>query len=63
MTYEEGMQIVFDAVSKMVVVIFRDELSFHGPFESRSAAYTAGEDHCRRMGWEDRLSPATLPQS
>ncbi|KAF1042565.1 hypothetical protein [Xylophilus sp.] len=53
MTYEDRMQIVFDTVSKMAVVIFREKLTFHGSFTTRNAAYQAGEDHCRLMGWDD----------
>ena len=57
MAYEEGMQIVFDMLNQTAVVVFRDKISFHGPFENSRDAYAAGEDHCRLMGWLDLPIP------
>ena len=47
MPYEPGMHIIFDALNHTAVVVFRDEISFHGPFDKKRDAYAAGEDHCR----------------
>ncbi|MBO9102173.1 MULTISPECIES: hypothetical protein [unclassified Rhizobium] len=57
MAYENDMQIVYDAVTKSAVVIFRDVLSILGPFQSARSAYDAGEQHCRDNGWDDSLDP------
>ena len=51
MAYETGMQIVFDAVSKKAVIVFRDELYFLGPFTTSREAYAASEQFCRDKGW------------
>jgi hypothetical protein len=53
MPYEPGMHIIFDAVNHTAVVVFRDEITFHGPFFSAREAYIAGECHCRLLGWVD----------
>jgi hypothetical protein len=54
MPYEPGMHIIFDALNHTAVVVFRDEISFHGPFDKKRDAYAAGEDHCRQLGWVDQ---------
>jgi hypothetical protein len=65
MPYEQGMQIIFDAVNKTAVVVFRDLITFHGPFDSTREAYAAGENHCRLLGWLDQQGPtfSTPPSS
>lgn len=52
MCYESGMSIVFDVLSKSVVIVFRGEvIMLPGPFQDRKAAIAAAEDHCRKLGW------------
>jgi len=60
MAYEKDMQIVYDAVTKSAVVIFRDVLSILGPFSSARSAYDAGEQHCRDNGWDDTWNREVL---
>jgi hypothetical protein len=61
MPYEEGMQIVFDLVSRTTVVCFRDTINMFGPFADRWEAIHAGEQHCRDLGWID--TAPLLPES
>ena len=53
MAYEPNMHIIYDAVSKSVVIVFRDALTIVGPFATSREAYNAGEQHCRDNGWND----------
>jgi hypothetical protein len=54
MAYEIAMALVFDPISKGVVISFRGKITFLvGPFADRKAAIRAGEDACRRLGWKD----------
>jgi hypothetical protein len=54
MAYEADMALVYDPVSKGVVVSFRKTLTYLvGPFEDRKAGIRAGEDCCRKRGWKD----------
>jgi hypothetical protein len=48
MEYEEGMQLIWDVVTRTVVVIFRGEVT---SFDSRAEAIAAGEQVCRNMAW------------
>jgi hypothetical protein len=54
MAYEHGMQIVFDLMTRMVVVSFRGEVGMIGPFASQRLATEAGERYCRERGWIDK---------
>jgi len=58
MPYEQGMQIVFDLVSRTTVVCFRDTIEMFGPFKDRWEAIHAGEQYCRNHGWIDTISEA-----
>ena len=53
MQYEAGMQIVFDMLTQMAVVEFRNTTTLLGPFNSQREANAAGEALCRRRGWQD----------
>ena len=45
-------QIIFDVVTKTVVVMFGDELlTLEGPFASRTEAMAAAMEECARRGW------------
>ncbi|MGO6819284.1 hypothetical protein [Rhizobium leguminosarum] len=56
MAYEPGMAIVFDSVTKAVIVSFRGVTVYlPGPYADRKAAVPTAEAHCRRLGWRDRL--------
>lgn len=61
MAYEQGMQIVFDAVTKSAVVVFRDELFILGPFANQRLAYDAGEQLCRDQGWTNHRDASGEP--
>jgi hypothetical protein len=62
MPYEEGMQIVFDLVSRTTVVCFRETIEMFGPFDDRWEAIHAGEQFCRDNGWIDtQLIPLDAP--
>lgn len=50
MAYDPNMHIIYDAVSKSVVIVFRDVLTIVGPFATSREAYDAGEQHCRDNG-------------
>lgn len=51
-SYEPGMKISYDAVSKRVVVAFRGRITvLSGTFETEKEATEAGEFHCRTHGW------------
>ena len=52
MSYEDGMSVFYDPVSKTVIVIFRGKTTIlEGPFESARSGVAAGEDLCARLGW------------
>jgi hypothetical protein len=52
--YEANMTILFDVVTKSIVVGFRDELvTLPGPFLDRKTAIAAGEAYCKSLGWND----------
>lgn len=53
MPYEPGMQIVFDLLSGMAVVSFRESITMLGPFATNRLATQAGEKNCRDQGWVD----------
>jgi hypothetical protein len=56
MAYEPGMAIVFDSVTKAVIVSFRGVTVYlPGPYADPRAAVPTAEAHCRRLGWRDRL--------
>jgi hypothetical protein len=51
-TYEPGMTIVYDVVSKSTFIHFRGKLHYLlGPFATRREAIAAGEAKCRELGW------------
>jgi len=54
MVYEPGMQIIFDMVSGMAIVEFREKIKTLGPFKNQKEANLAGERYCRDHGWIDR---------
>lgn len=52
-TYEPGMKISYDAVSKRVIVAFRGRITvLSGTFETEAEGTEAGEFHCRTHGWK-----------
>lgn len=55
MPYEEGMTIIYDVVSKAVIVEFRGKfVTLQGPFADKAEGVRAGEEFCRKRGWKDR---------
>ena len=51
-TYEIGMKINYDPVSKRAVVAFRGRITVLPiAYETESEAFAAGESHCRSLGW------------
>lgn len=54
MKYEDGMQIIYDVLSREVSIEFRGVGHYlEGPFASRREAVLAAEDYCRKLGWND----------
>ncbi|MBY2912123.1 hypothetical protein HF278_35600 [Rhizobium leguminosarum] len=54
MAYEWDMAIVFDSVTKAVIVSFRGVTVYlPGPYADRKEAVLIAEAHCRRLGWRD----------
>ncbi|MBY5748549.1 hypothetical protein HFO28_34110 [Rhizobium leguminosarum] len=54
MAYEPDMAIVFDSVTKAVIVSFRGVTVYlTGPYVDRKAAVLTAEAYCRRLGWRD----------
>lgn len=52
MSYEDGMSVFYDPVSKTVIVLFRGKTTkLEGPFESARSGVAAGENLCVRLGW------------
>jgi len=59
MQYEPGMQIIWDVITREIVVIFRGSVtSLLGRFESRELGIAAGEQLCRNCGWGSPLLPS-----
>ena len=64
MQYEDGMQIIWDVVSRQVVVIFRGDItSLPQKFQSRAEGIAAGEEFCRDAGWTEVSTRKTGPAS
>jgi len=57
------MQVIWDVVTRTVVVIFRGEVTMPPErFTSRWEAIAAGEQVCRNLGWEtDDEAEPTAP--
>lgn len=57
--YENGMQVIWDVVGKRVTIVFRGVITpLPGTFSSQGDGIKAGEEHCRRLGWNpDRPEP------
>jgi len=54
-SYEPGMKINYDPVSKRVVVAFRGRIVvLPDSYESEPAGIAAGETYCHRQGWKPR---------
>jgi hypothetical protein len=50
--YEDGMQIIWDVITREIVVIFRGTVTaLLERFETREAGIRAGEEVCRNAGW------------
>ncbi|WP_164817795.1 hypothetical protein [Sinorhizobium meliloti] len=49
--YERDMRIIYDVLTKNVLVTFRGEIDMLGPFTDQKTAVDAAEDFCRRRGW------------
>jgi hypothetical protein len=51
-TYEPGMKVSYDPVSKRVVVAFRGRITVLAQdYETEAEGTKAGELHCRTHGW------------
>jgi len=54
MAYEADMTVLFDVITKSVVVGFRDKVvTLSGTFLDRKTGIAAGEAYCKTMGWKD----------
>lgn len=54
MTYEDGMIIVWDQVSRGVAIVFRGVAHYlDGPFPDQQTGIKAAERYCHRLGWPD----------
>jgi hypothetical protein len=52
MEYEDGMQIIWDVITREIVVIFRGTVTtLPQRFDSRREGIEAGEAVCRNAGW------------
>ena len=52
MTYESGMQLIWDPIEKSITIIFRGAVeALPGPFHNREEGISAAEAHCRTLGW------------
>jgi hypothetical protein len=52
MTYPDGMELMWDPITKRVTVIYeKTPVALLGPFVDRLEGIQAGEDHCRQLGW------------
>ena len=49
--YEREMRIIYDVLTKSVLVSFRGTIKMLGPFADKRTAVDAAEDHCRQQGW------------
>lgn len=50
--YEDGMQIIWDILTREIVVIFRGSVTMLlGKFENQEDGVSAGESVCRNAGW------------
>jgi hypothetical protein len=50
--YETGMKVVYDRLSKRVVVSFRGRITvLPESFEQEAEAVKAGENYCKQHGW------------
>jgi hypothetical protein len=50
--YEDGMQIIWDVITREIVVIFRGSVTpLLEKFDTREAGIRAGEQVCRNAGW------------
>ena len=50
--YEDGMQIIWDVITREIVVIFRGSVTMLlSKFETQQAGVDAGEELCRNAGW------------
>lgn len=53
MAYEANMTILFDVITKSVLVSSRGELTtLPGPFPDRRTGIAAGEAYCKTLGWK-----------
>jgi len=53
MTYESGMQVIYDVLKKGVFVEFRGRSHYlEGPFQNQREAVQAAEELCRTLGWQ-----------
>lgn len=51
-TYEDGMAVFYDCVTKAVFINFRGEVHYlMGPYVNKAQARLAGENRCRELGW------------
>lgn len=54
MAYEADMTILFDVITKSILVGFRDKfVTLSGPFLDRKTGVAAGEAYCKSLGWKD----------
>lgn len=52
MEYEPGMQIIWDVLTREIVIIFRGLVTtLDRKFSSREEGIEAGEAYCRAAGW------------
>jgi hypothetical protein len=50
--YDDGMQIIWDVITREIIVIFRGSVvPLLDRFESREAGIRAAEELCRNAGW------------
>ena len=49
--YEREMRIIYDVLTKSVLVSFRGNVRLLGPFSDRNTAIVAAEEHCRHQSW------------
>lgn len=51
--YEEGMQVLWDIVTREIVVIFRGSVTMLlSKFDTEEEGIGAGEQICRNSGWQ-----------
>jgi hypothetical protein len=52
MEYENGMRIIWDVLTREIIVIFRGQVTnLPGKFDSKQDGINAGEQLCRNAGW------------